>query len=404
MNIQVASTKFDKLANQHLPLVIIEGSVDLTAASYTMQRYDEGHPYKTLKAEADVIKKLYEFCANRGFSLSARFAAGDHLQIGEIEGLSAFYSARVDTGEIVASGTFKLRWIVTKAFVKFVWSFYQGRLKDPLQIKAASAKLETMLTSFGLHGKTPYLGNKSDKIGLDEEQKVKFLSIINPLEENKLNPWKSNYVRWRNYCLFLTMILGGNRKGESLGLKTADFNLVGPKQARKYFQIRKDEHQGYARKERPSVKTKERDVHLNDVLVEIFTYYITQVLPTLKNAKYSDYVFLSFDDHKPMSVQAPNDALNALIKKHPEFKGKLSPHRLRNTYFDTLRDEIDKEHEAEGPIAKQGIMAQLMEYSGGWAKGSAMPDHYAKGSIQRKVCDFTLSVQSRVLKGDSNNE
>lgn len=404
MKIEVARTKFKRLGERYLPLVVIDGQVDLTAATYIMQRFDEGHPYKTVKAEADVIKKLYEFCDAQGFSLSTRFAANDHLTVGEIESLGAFYSARIDTGEVVAPKTFKQRWTITKSFIKFIWIFYQQRIKSHANLQSSKARFDSMMESFNLHGKTPYLGGNPDKIGLSEELKLKFLAIINPLEDNNLNPWKSEYIRWRNYCLFLTMILGGNRKGESLGLKLRNFQLNGPKQAHKYFQILKDDHEGYGRKEAPSVKTKARDVTLNDDLVAIFEYYITEIRDKLDKAKYSEYVFLSFSDHKPLGVQTPNDALDVLIKKHPEFKGKLSPHRLRNTYFDSLRDLIDDKHQAEGPIAKKGIMSQLMEYAGGWASGSEMPDHYAKGSIQRKVSQFTLSLQSKVLEGEPNNE
>lgn len=401
MKIQVVPTKFKKLSDRYIPLVIVNGTVDMTAASFLMQRFDAGHPTKTIRAEADAIKKLYEFCAQRKFSLSQRFAASDHLTVGEIEALSAFYSARIDTGEVVAPPTFKIRWLTTTAFVKFIWTFYQQRLKDPTQIKTAQTCLEAMKESFKLHGKAPYNAGGADKIGLNEELKVKFLAIINPLDDNELNPWKSEYIRWRNFCLFLTMILSGNRKGESLGLKLRDFNLAGPTHSFKYFEIRKDKHEGYVRKERPSAKTRERKVPLNPVMVDIFTHYITKVRPILKGAKRSEYLFLSRIDHNPISVQTPNDALNVLIKKYPEFEGHLTPHRLRNTYFDDLRDLIDAKHEAEGPISKKAIRSQLMEYAGGWAKGSEMPDHYAKGSIQRSVSKFVMELQGQVLDGNS---
>ncbi|WP_261844261.1 site-specific integrase [Aliamphritea ceti] len=404
MQIKVATTKFEKLRGQHIPLVIVDGIVDLSAASYLLQRFDQGHPYYTIKAEANSIKKLYEFCANNGFSLAGRFAAGEHLQIGEIESLSAFYSARLDTGEPVGRKTYKLRWTQTTAFIRFIWNFYAGRLKDPVEIKASQAKLGTMNTSFQLHGKAPYSDGSSDMVGLDEELKLKFLAIINPLQDNDLNPFKSEYVRWRNYCLFLTMILGGNRRGETLGLREKDFYLSGPSGADKYFEILKDEHREYGRKDRPAAKTKERIVALNDGLAAIFTHYITNIRSKLKNAHRSEYLFLSAIDQKPISRQTPTDALNVIIKKYPEFEGQLGPHRLRNTYVDSLREEALNEYETMGPIAKKAAVSQLMEQAGGWAKGSQMPDHYAKGSIQRRVSEFTLAVQAQILQGAPDNE
>ena len=235
---------------------------------------------------------------------------------------------------------------------------------------------------------------------MEPELKAKFIAIINPLPDNELNPWKNEFTRWRNYCLFLTMILCGTRKGESLGIKLHHLNLIGSRYSNKKIEIKKDEHINFPHKVRPTVKTLARNISISDSLASIFEHYITKIRPKAKNHKKTDYLFLSLKDGKPIGIATPNDSFKVLIEKFPEFKGKLTPHRLRNTYFDALRDEIDSSFEATGPIAKDGIMSQLMTYAGGWTTGSKMPIHYAKGSIQRKVANYSLSLQCKLL-GDS---
>lgn len=401
MNIKVVKTKFSMLNNAHISLLVIDGDVDLSSASYLMQRLDQGYPLKTIESEAKVIKRFYEFCHIQNIHPATRFSHLERLTIGEIESLTAFYSSREDTGEVVASGTFKLRWSVTRRFIKFIWDFYQSRVKSPDKLKAAQIQLEGMEKAFKIHGKTPYRTANKDKIGLPLDLRAEFLDIINPVQENTKNPWKGELVRWRNYCLFLTMILGGNRKGESLCLKLNHFKLTGSAHIRKYFEIIKEDtmKSGYPRTEIPSIKTKGRQVELSDDLAAIFEYYITKIRPKFKNAPKSNYMFLSLRDGQPLSVVTPNESLKTLVKKHPQFEKILSPHILRNTFHDFLDEKLESTFKNQGPIAKQAIKSSIQEYAGGWSSGSAMVNRYPKGSIQRRVGELHLALQHKILEG-----
>lgn len=396
MNIKVVKTKFKRLNDLYLPLVVVNGELEPLAATYIMQRYEEEVPYYTIEAEAKVIKKLYEFCISESIDIIGRISELQPLAVGEIESLLSFYSARSDTGEVVAPSTRNLRIITTTNFITYLWSFYEGRLSSD-QEQIAKAKKARMDSAFKLFKKTPFRSGGKDKIGLTPELKAKFLEIINPLPDNKLNPWKNEFTKWRNYCLFLTMILGGNRKGESLGLKLNHFHLVGPDSVGKFYQMEKERHDDFPHKVRPSIKTDTRPVALSPLLASIFEHYITKVRIKAKNHQKSQYMFLSLKSGQPIGLSTPNDSMATLIEKHPEFKGKLTPHILRNTYFDALRDNIDSKLESESAIAKEGKMKRLMEFAGGWASGSKMPDRYSRGSIQRKVAEFNLQIQTKVL-------
>lgn len=108
-------------------------------------------------------------------------------------------------------------------------------------------------------------------------------------------------------------------------------------------------------------------------------------------------MFLSSRDGLPLSVQTPNAILKQLINMYPEYEGVLSPHRLRNTFHDVLNDALNLMNAAESPLSRKLKKAPIQEYAGGWKRGSEMPNHYPKGSIQREVARMHFIIQDRIL-------
>ena len=133
-------------------------------------------------------------------------------------------------------------------------------------------------------------------------------------------------------------------------------------------------------------------------MATIFEHYISHWRTQFKGANESMYMFLSNMDGKPLSVQTPNAILNELIKKHPEFAGKLSPHRLRNTFHDVLSDALNLMNIGESSLSKKLNKAPIQEYAGGWKRGSEMVNRYPKGSIQREVGQLHQIIQRKILE------
>ncbi|ACA84612.1 site-specific integrase [Shewanella woodyi] len=402
LSIKISPTAFKHLNGAHFPLLIINDELELNSAAYLLHRYNNGTALKTVEREAKALRKFYLFCISNNIDFIGRFSKLERLTIGEIEHLHGVLSLREDTGELVSQTYFLHNWSTILRYIEFLYSFYQSRINDPHRLSTSRIVLEGMRNSFGINAKTPHNGIQNERIGLTPELQVKFLAIIDPTNENTLNPYKSEKVRWRNFCFFMTLMMGGNRKGESLGLKVRHFNLSGSSKSSKYFEIIKEDRtfDDYGRKEIPQVKTKGRKVELTPQLAEIFEYYITKIRPLFKGAKKSEYMFISIRDGKPLSALTPNMSLNDLIVQYPEFKGKLSPHILRNTFHDILENVLDVEFEGVAPIRKQQNKATIQEYAGGWTAGSKMVSHYPKGSIQRKVADLQIRLQEALL---SNN-
>jgi integrase len=399
VSIKVKKTQFKHLNGAYLSLITIDDELDMISASYFLQRYNNGASLKTLEREAKALRKFYAFTISRNIDFLTRFAKLERLYIGEIEELHAYLSIHMETGDLVSQGTFQHYFLTAQRFVEFLFNCYQSRATDPEKLQASSTTLESMKQSFKINKHSPHNGNTKERIGLTPELQVIFFAAIDPNEENVLNPFKSKRTRWRNYCLFLTLILGGNRKGETLSLKCRDFQLIGNTTAGKYFEIIKRDrtYDGYPRKEIPSVKTKGRKITLNSELANIFEYYITEIRPKFKNAKKNEYMFLSNRDGKPLHPNTPNQAIDKLSKHHPQLRDKLSPHILRNTFHDLLSTSLDDRFEGMGPIRKQQIKTTMQEYAGGWSAGSNMVAHYPKGSIQARVAELQSRIQSKIL-------
>lgn len=395
-DVNLVDVTFSKIGNIKLKLLEVDGELEILSAGYMLQRYDSGSKPNTIKKDAQAIQHLYRFCIKEGVDIHQLVSSQSPFSMGQIEAFSAFCSVDVNTGERIGSSHYEQRMRISWSFIKWLWLFYQNRTKNELdKLKAAKLQFTLMEEGFKLYLKSPFSIEASVREGLPPKLRSHFFYIINPLPENTLNPWKSEKVRWRNYALLLTMILGGNRKGESLLLKLNHFALSG---RRKYFEIVKSGDIDYPRSEAPSVKTLGREVELNDMMADIFEYYISVWRKKFKGAEKSMYMFLSNKDGQPLSVQTPNAILNELIKKHPEFEGKLSPHRLRNTFHDVLNDALNLMNVGESALSKKLNKAPIQEYAGGWKRGSEMVNRYPKGSIQREVGQLHHVIQSKILE------
>jgi len=396
------------LGNRTIPQIVINGELDIFSAGYLIGLLNEGLKPSTILIHAKGIRELYLFCFAANIDLSKRMNRLEQFSAGELERLSMQVSVNKETRELHTRGTFKLRWQSIRKFILWHWNFYQHRSSNNAEkLNNARNKKEIMDQAFDLFGKAPSKNSGKVTVGLEPELLAKFLRIIEPLPENNLNPFKSNRVKWRNYILLLTMLFGGNRRSESILLQLKDVNLYGKD---KYYEIHKEKKPlptAYPHNEAPSVKTLGRKVALSDDFAALFEYYILKMRPQFKGAARSTYIFISSRNGLPLSTHTPNDIIETIISQYPEFKGKLSPHRLRNSFQDMLNDGLDKSLDSElgdYPLMKQAKKSTLQEYSGGWARGSAMIAKYPAKSIERRVAQLTKELQDSALNDIVDNK
>lgn len=386
---------FDKLGGISLPIVMTDGTVDLFAASYALQRYESGKRVNTIKQDQAAILHLYRYSDESGLDVRSRLKTLTPMVIGQIESFSSSCMCNPVTGELYSPVWFTSRMNGALSFMEHVWRFYQGLTKDPAIVQQSEEAIGRMQKAFRMLLKKPYIGSKADKVGLTPELRERFIRIINPDASNDQNPWKGEKIRWRNYVLLLILMVSGNRKGETLLLKTNNLQLTG---RRKYIDIeRRVDVTDYPRQDQPSVKTYGKQVDISDEFARIIEYYITEIRKQFTDWNKSSYLFLSYRDGKAISLRTPNAILETLIEKHPEFDGKLSPHRLRNTFHDLLNSALNEKFKNESPLSRSLSKRVVQEEAGGWARNSTMPERYAQGDIRRTVAEIQTRVQSELL-------
>ncbi|WP_420600321.1 hypothetical protein [Neptuniibacter sp.] len=409
MDIKIINNRFSLLGNRTIPLLTIDGELDLYSAGYLIRMLNEGSLPPTIRNHAKGIRALYLFCEKQGINLPERMRQLDNLRLPEIESLRDWMSVRTDTGELQSEGTYKLRFKAAKAFIFYYWDTYQSRASNnPERLNHARLKHKVMENAFKTAEEAPYTRSAKNYQGLTPELKIKFLEIIIPFKENELNPFKSEHVRWRNYVLLLTMILGGNRRSESVLMQLQDITLHGRD---KYFEIVKSNNplpKNSPHAQAPGIKTKGRKIGLSDDMASIFEFYIRRMRTKFKGSAKSTDLFLSTRNGLPLAVHTPNAVIDTINEAYPEFKGHLTPHRLRNTFHDMLSDaldeKLDEEMGNESPMMKESQKQVIQEHAGGWNRGSSMTAHYPAGAIERRVIGITRKAQKAALNPRKDKE
>lgn len=406
MKLKIAKTRFSLLGDRAFPLILIDDQVDLFSAPYLLRCLNQGLAINTIEIRAKGILALYRFCLHQNIDLVKRMERLEILQMGEIEALSDWLSTSLETQELVADGTHTLRLRAAKSFVLFWWDTYQSRASNnPERLNHARNKREVMLQAFKIASDAPFTRQGQTPQGLPPELRAKFFEIINPLPENELNPFRSVHVRWRNYVICLTLILAGNRRSETVLLQLHDLNIHGRD---KYLEIVQYTH--FLPPKSPhlnaaSLKTKGRKIGLSDEIALIFEYYIKHMRKKFKGYLKNNDLFLSTKGGKPLSVDGVYGIIETIVKAHPQFKGHLAPHTLRNTFHDLLSDALDSlldsELGASSPMIKQAHKKTLQEQAGGWSRGSQMTDRYPAGAIERRVMKLTQALQTQALDAGS---
>jgi len=217
---QVVETPFSTLGGHDIPLVVINGEVDMFSAPFLLSLLNRNQSVGTIRIRAAAIIDFYRFCENEKIDFPRMMASLTNFKVGQIEALSAFFIANRDTGELVAEQTYSAKMITAKAFIYFWWDTYQSRASNnPERLRHSKDKRSVMEQSFKLQQKTPWSSTKKTRVGLQPELRALFWEIINPYSE--INPFEYEATKWRNYLLFITLGLGGNRRGESVLLNCA---------------------------------------------------------------------------------------------------------------------------------------------------------------------------------------
>lgn len=381
-------SQLDKI---NLPILLISGCVDPFSNAYAMSLYEEGQSFNTMELALRQILLFYRFCEIEEIDFFDRMQTLKGFSVVEIESWYSFCLRRADNKHVARKSTIKMRLHYSYDFIRYWYEFFRDRAIVSIEKYEFAVKvLATMEIAFSKHKKKHRRHNGTEKEGLSPDLRKKFFRIIDPWPENYLNPWKWDHIRWRNYLLLLTYILNGPRRGEPLLLELDDLELDGTDPN---YAIKHRERPPYPRKRPPCIKTLGRIVPLDENLAKLFVYYISHKRVKFRNHDKTTFLFLSGQDGGPLGLDTPNKILNTLIEKHPEYKGKLSPHPLRNTFHDLLYKNLTKKPHSSSPLVQQAYNLEIQTDAGGWAKNSTMPFRYTKGERKRRGHELQRKTQ-----------
>jgi integrase len=192
-------------------------------------------------------------------------------------------------------------------------------------------------------------------------------SIVLPRSEQ--NPWKSPFIRDRNYLIWRLFLETGGRRGEIHNIKVSDFDLS------KY------------RVTLRVSKTIPRTVPYSRATSALVHEYITanwQHLPI--KARRAGYLITSQDGGR-LSDRSINLIFETIRKASPDIPEWLTPHTMRRTWNEKLSQKIDAQT-GDGKWTEEQeckVRNRLM----GWSIHSNMAGKYLRRHTRRKADEIS---------------
>jgi len=350
----------------------------------------------TLEREARTIGYFHWWADKHGVDLEQRFKSGNGLIAEEINPSlydwlrKDFTSGRSIKKIAVAPITHRSRLETIRDYV--LWHMDQTLSSIDIhdnKFDRIVAKRELISRQFNKDMPSVRMNRR---IGLEVEQRHKFLQIIRP--DSKDNPWDES-VRYRNYILCLTYLMLGLRRAEALKIYLNDLNLNG---ARPTLAVkRKPDDVNDPRKQEPRVKTLGRIIPLSQDIAKLFHDYIIEHRSKIPNAKKSPFLFLASNTGNPLSLMAVNNIFYQIIKKHSEFESVLTPHILRHSYNDLLSEIADEQRVSEYDAI------EIRNYLCGWSRFSDQGENYRQRYIKQRATELSISHQSKIFSFMTEN-
>lgn len=358
---------------------------------------------------------VHLFCWRHEIDLSQRFRDGAFLGMGELDALVADAARPFATLRRLAKPTNKAsqRKASVVRLLRRLPAQSQGQTLDPettrIRLYYATSYLEwlgdrqRLRLSGGpageLAGSHDYAarlarlveqieerspsGARGGRISLSTQQRAALLAAADP--NGPANPWRSEFVRMRNWVIVRWLLGTGMRRGELLGLRVRDFN-----RSQGYCEIRRrHDDKREVRRRQPNAKTLERLAPLDEDLTLLGERYL-RARNTIETARKHGALFVTAGG-KPLSDSAITEIFATLRARCPEV-GPASAHVLRHqwnedfsVYADTIgMDEDDERRER----------CWLM----GWTPTSKMPGHYLKRRTKEKADEHVKEMQHRLMK------
>lgn len=230
-------------------------------------------------------------------------------------------------------------------------------------------------------------GGLNGREGLEPEVVSELLRVIQA--DSPDNPWHDEHSRRRNELIVLWLYYLGLRRGELLGVRVSDIDF------RKGTVViaRRADDKNDPRKRQPNAKTRAREIPLASDLLEKTSDYVITFRAKLSGARKHEFLFVTSDTGRPMSIPAFSKIFVVLREKCQSLPRNLFAHLLRHTWNDRFSEEMDRRGVAEE------IEKKTRSYLMGWSETSGSAATYTRRHIRKKAEQASLSMQEQILNG-----
>jgi integrase len=227
---------------------------------------------------------------------------------------------------------------------RFIHFIGQERVKHKHNVAQLGDELDDMEKLFKANMPKGGTKNKSDKSGIPDDALEDFIAVAKP--SHKLNPFKSDHTKLRNYLIVQILYETGMRCSELLALKISD---IGTETTRATLNVkRRHDNPDDPRLHEPTAKTLGRDIEVSIELRMLLNEYIRTYRVRAHASRKHPYIFVSHKNKtgsyvagQPLVQRSINHIYDCIKAINPERFWGITPHLYRHYFNDRLSETID---------------------------------------------------------------
>ncbi len=363
---------------------------------FAVQEYRHSSP-KTLSAVLRALGMFEVWASHNGYDGSKQLARGEFIELHEAESLAGFLrlTKQAQDQEVLVTEAVSLKKItriesVRKSQNRSSTTRFADRIQAANRIRWVIKFLEylrdrglsTCITTQQrksleniagisinrLKRLVPRGGSytlNEDLVGIDENEIQKIGKELNSTSSLSTNPFKTPFLKSRNYLIWALLVETGIRRNELISIKVDDIDY-----STRRVQIRES-------------KTLPRTLPISEKAAETFHHFVMEYWSKLpaKSTKHGK-LFIS-ENGAPLKTGSINAIFRRILETIPDLPQHLTPHTLRRAWNERFSAKIDSlpPDKRPSPSQESEIRNRLM----GWRDGSQMSARYAKRHIRKKA-------------------
>lgn len=365
-----------------------------------------GASVSTIQASLTAIKVLYAWQADRGINLETLFPTGRLLQQAEITSLVGFsarllreesrqktskvVTLRLKAGRVVTQGISNVS-AQTQITRLSTISKYVGFLAETLRVDRSSCESDSQVRVM-VERINAYRPKVTNLASIDRDEKGLDLKVVDEVLEylrpgHPQNPFSNDGVQQRNHLVVTLLRYLGIRRGELLNLRVEDVDFS----KSTISIVRRADSALDSRRHQPLVKTRPRNIQINDALQKALSDYILRFRACFRQARKHPYLLVTHKTGPSQGSPISNSSFGKLMATVQGMTHEFSAvhaHAFRHTWnydFSRITDAAGN----VSPEQEHKMRAYLM----GWSETSSTAVTYDKRHIKEKAAKAALGFQ-----------